>query len=139
MLIRTLHGVRSEMAQHLKPPPEMDFSTTDGANVAERWRQWKQTMELYLKLAMSGKAKKDKCDAFLYIIGQAGRDVYNTMTFTDEERNKLDILFSRFETYCKPKQNVTVERYRFNTRAQESHETIDQYRAEATSKKLQLW
>ena len=115
------------MEQQFKPPPEMDFSTTDGANVSEKWQKWKQTMELYLKLAMSKKSEKEKCDTFLYIIGQAGRDIYNTMTFTEDESNKLDILFSKFEKYCKPKQNVTVERYQFNTRAQEIDETIDQY------------
>lgn len=105
----------------------MDFSTTEGTNVAEKWRKWKQTMELYLTLSMTGKSEKEKCGAFLYIIGQAGRDVYNTMTFSDEEKDKIAVLFTKFESYCKPKQNVTIERYRFNTRVQDDSETIDQY------------
>ena len=105
--------------EQFRPPPEMDFSTADGANVAEKWRKWKQTMDLYLSLAMSDKSEKDKCGAFLYMIGQTGRDIYNTMTFAEGEENKLDVLFRKFEAYCKPKQNITVERYRFNTRAQE--------------------
>ena len=58
----------------------------------------------------------EKCSAFLYTIGQAGRDVYNTMTLSEEEQDKIEVLFSKFESYCKPKQNVTIERYRFNTR-----------------------
>ena len=41
--------------------------------------------------------------------------------------NKIDVLFTKFEEYCKPKQNVTIERYRFNTRTQSKEETIDQY------------
>ena len=113
--------------QFVRPPPEMDFSTTEGANVAEKWRKWKKTMELYLKLVMSEKPEKDKCDAFLYIIGQTGRDIYDTLTFAEDERGKLDILFAKFEAYCKPKQNITIERFRFNTRVQEANETIDQY------------
>jgi len=40
---------------------------------------------------------------------------------------KLDILFAKFKKYCKPKQNVTVERYQFNTCVQKTDETIDQY------------
>ena len=115
------------MEQHFKPPPEMDFSSTDGANVAERWQKWKQTMELYLKLAMSEKSEKSKCDVFLYIIGQAGHDIYDTMAFEEAEKDKLNVLFTKFEAYCKPKQNITLEMYCFNTRAQESSETIDQY------------
>ena len=78
---------------------------------------------------MTGKSEKEKCSAFLYTIGQAGRDIYNTMTFS-EEQDKIDILFTKFEMYCKPKQNVTIERYRFNTRVQGKQETIDQYMTE---------
>ena len=70
---------------------------------------------------------KEKCSTFLYIIGQAGRDVYNTMTLTEEETNKIDILFTKFEAYCKPKQNVTIEWYHFNTCTLGEDETIDQY------------
>ena len=79
---------------------------------------------------MKGKSEKEKCSAFLYTVGQTGRDVYNTMTFSEEEQDKIDILFSNFEVYCKPKQNVTIERYRFNTRVQGRQETIDQYMTE---------
>lgn len=61
-----------------------------------------------------------------YTLGQAGRDVYNTMSLEDEQDN-IEVLFSKFELYCKPKQNVTIKRYRFNTRVQGRQETIDQY------------
>ena len=71
-------------------------------------------MELYIELSMVRKSEKDKCSAFLYVIGQKGCDVYNAMNL-DETRDKIDVLFTKFEEYCKPKQNVTVERYRFNT------------------------
>ena len=40
------------------------------------------------------------------------------MSFAEDETDKLDILFMKFGTYCKPKQNITVKRYRFNMRAQ---------------------
>ena len=49
------------------------------------------------------------------------------MALQENERDKIDILFSKFEEYCKPKQNVTIERYRFNTRTQGEYETVDQY------------
>ena len=114
----------------LKPPPELDFSTTGRTSLPERWRQWKQTMQLYIELTMKNKSQKEKCSAFLYTIGQAGRDVYNTMTLSEEEQDKIDVLFSKFELYCKPKQNVTIERYRFNTRVQGRQETVDQYLTE---------
>ena len=53
--------------------------------------------------------------------------MHNTMQLTEGETEKIDILFAKFEAYCKPKQNVTIEWYRFNTRSQSKEETIDQY------------
>ena len=105
----------------------MDFSTADGINIAEKFRKWKQTMDLYLTLAVLEKSEKDKCGTFLYMIGQTGRDIYDTMTFAEKEESKLDVLFTKFDTYCKPKQNITVKRYHFNMRAQEANKTINQY------------
>ena len=99
---------------NLKPLAELDLCTYGPTTIAERWRRWKQTMRLFIELAMADKSEKEKCSAFLYTIGQAGRDVYNTMRLT-EETNKIDILFCKFDAYCKPKQNVTIERYCFKT------------------------
>ena len=84
-------------------------------------------MELYIDLSMARKSEKDKCSAFLYVIGQKGRDVYNAMNLDESQCDKIDVLFNKFEEYCKPKQNVTVERYRFNTRVQDKGEQIDRY------------
>ena len=112
----------------LKPPGDMDFSSTLGAtDVAENWQRWKQTMKLYIQLCLEGKSEKEKCNTFLYVIGQAGRDIYNAMMLQENERDKIDILFRKFEENCKPKQNITIERYRFNSRIQEKHESFDQY------------
>ena len=101
---------------------EMDFSTTDSISVSEKWRTADvEAMELYLTLALSDKSEKEQCCAFLYLIGQSGRDIYNTMQLADKEVNKIDVngvLFRWFEDYCRSKQNVTMERFKFNTRNQ---------------------
>ena len=81
-------------------------------------------MELYIELSMARKSEKDKCSAFLYIISQKGRDVYNAINLNNMQRNRIDVLFTKFK---KPKQNVIVERYWFNTRVQDKAESIDQY------------
>ena len=112
--------------EQLKQPPEMDFAVSDVTNLPEKWRKWKHTAELYLSLAMPNKSEKEKCQAFLYIIGQQGRDIYETLNFSEDEKFKLEPMFEKFERYCKPKQNVSVERYKFNTLAQGTS-TIDQY------------
>ena len=84
-------------------------------------------MDLYLTLAVLEKSEKDKCGTFLCMIGQTGRDIYDKMTFTEKEESKLDVLFTKFDTYCKLKPNITVERYHFNMCAQEANEMINQY------------
>ena len=113
--------------EFLKAPSELDLSTTDSISIQEKWRKWRQAMELYLQFSMSEKTEKERCGAFLYLIGQSGRDVYNTMTITNAEKDKLDVLFAKFEEYCNSKQNVTMERYKFNTRNQGKEETVNQY------------
>ena len=84
-------------------------------------------MELYIELSMARKSEKDKCSAFLYAIGQKGCDVYNAMNLDDSQHDEIDVLFTKFEEYCKPKHNITVEIYRFNTRVQGKAEPINRY------------
>ena len=62
-------------------------------------------MELYIELSMARKSEKDKRGAFLYMIGQKGHDVYNAMNLDDLQCDKTDVLFTKFEEYCKPKHN----------------------------------
>lgn len=109
----------------LPPPGELSFAETH--SLAERWRMWSEEMRLYLHLAMSKDSEKDKFTAFLYIIGRSGREIYNTWSLTADEMNKVESLFDRFERYCKPKQNITLERYRFNSRTQKPGESLDEF------------
>ena len=111
----------------MKPPSEMNFSTNDQLTLCERWRRWKETTKLYIGLNMSKSSEKEQCAAFRYVIGQEGRDIYNTMAFKDTEVDKIEVLFSKFDEYCEPRKNIIMERYKFNTRVQRSDETPDQY------------
>ncbi|GFO24445.1 Pol polyprotein [Plakobranchus ocellatus] len=113
--------------EHLKQPPELDFSAATDVSLAERWRKWSQTMRLYIDLAMTEKSEKEKCAAFLYILGIEGREIFNTFEIEEANRSKIDIMFEKFDAYCNPKENLTVERYKFDTRNQLPTETFDQY------------
>ena len=74
----------------------------------------------------TGCSEDVKCSFFLLFIGQEARDVYNTWTLTADERDKTDVLFKKFEEYCKPRKNLTVIRHKFNSRVQGVSETADQ-------------
>lgn len=56
-------------------------------------------MQLYLDVAMSEKTEKEKCKAFLYVIGKEGREIFNTFVFAEEQQDKLEPLLENFESY----------------------------------------
>ncbi|CAC5421152.1 unnamed protein product [Mytilus coruscus] len=99
------------MDGHFKQLPEMDFSHED--NLSEKWKRWKQTMNLYLEVAMGEKTEKEQCRAVLYVIGLEGREIYNTFNFGENEADKLEVLLKKFEDYCIPKPEVNCQELQF--------------------------
>ena len=64
-------------------------------------------MRLCLDGPLSEKTAKQKASYFLLYIGQAGRDVFNTWTLTEAEKDKPEPLFTRFKAYCEPRKNLS--------------------------------
>ena len=97
-------------------------------------------MKFYLTAMMKGKTEEEKYSVFLFLIGEQGRDVFNTMQWekkrdeegnpTDEDEITVKQLFQKFQEYCLPKKNLVVERRKFFWRNQQDDETFDQYMAE---------
>ena len=109
----------------LNAPDTLNFDVT---NLAHTWKKWKEEFSLYVDLAMEDKDEKQKVKMFKYLIGTRGREVYDTLAFTDNEENRtLKIVIEKFDAYCNPMRNETVERYKFNSRNQQSGETITSY------------
>lgn len=97
----------------LKPPGQMNFDSND---LPQTWRRWKEEMELYLELAMAGQQEATKVKLLLYIMGSQGREIYNTISFeNDEAERTVKEVLKGLEDYCNPKKNETVERYKFFT------------------------
>lgn len=86
---------------------------------------------------MAKKTDKEKYSFFLFSIGEAGREIFNTWIWpkivddkgdpTDEDDIVVAALFKKFDDYCKPKRNLIVERHKFNTRRQNPGEAVDHY------------
>ena len=122
------------MENLLPKSSEMNFDTN---NLAEAWKKWKQTMLLYLTAVMNGKTEEEKYSVFLYMIGEKGRDIFNTWTWnkkrdandepTNEDDITINLLMQKFEEYCLPKKNLVIERRKFFTRNQLPGEPIDAY------------
>ena len=71
------------------------------------------------------------------LIGEKGREVHKTLTFSTPEyetdgethtwKRTTTELITAFNDYCSPKKNITFERHKFKTRNQGEKESIDQY------------
>ncbi len=54
--------------------------------------------------------------------------VTKTFQFADgEDKDDVTVLIAKFDERFKDKKNITMERYRFNTRVQQPGETIDSF------------
>lgn len=84
-------------------------------------------MRLILTGPLAEKPEVQQCSYFLLYIGQTGRDIHDTWSLREEEKNKIEILFDKFANYCQPKKNVTMSRFKFNSRVQNVDEAIDQF------------
>ena len=91
----------------LKQPPELQFVSSNG-DLAERWKRWIQTVNLYMDVCLKDAAEKKKFSALLYIIGQDGRDIYNMLVFETSDVDKIKPIIKKFEEYCIAKQNTTM-------------------------------
>ena len=60
----------------LPKPREMDFNSS---NLAATWKRWRQNMEFYLTAMMRGKTEEEKYSVFLFLIGEQGRNIFNTV------------------------------------------------------------
>ena len=109
----------------IPPPLPMDFSNRGTELITQKWRKWSLTMQLYLDLTIKSKSEVEKCKTFLYLIGEEGRDIFDTLTIEPDEQNKIEPLFKAFEAYCKPKVHKTYERFKFNKRDQREGEAMD--------------
>ncbi|CAG2255531.1 unnamed protein product [Mytilus edulis] len=116
------------MENQLKTPDKLNF---EAADLAHTWKKWKEELSLYADLALDGKDDKFKVKMFKYLIGSRGREVYDTLTFAETENDRtVDIVLQKFDTYCNPLKNETVERYKFNSRTQQSGESVSKYYTE---------
>ena len=89
---------------------------------------------------MRGKTEEEKYSVFLFLIGEQGRDIFNTVerekkidtqgNQTEDDDITVKKLFKRFEEYCLPRKNLNVERRKFFWKNQHDYETFDQFMTE---------
>jgi len=86
-----------------------------------------------MAIAADSKSDKQRIAIFLTVAGQEALEIYNTFTFTDEEKDKYDSVRSKFEAYCKPKINETYLRFVFRMRMPKTDELFDNWLTDITN------
>ena len=101
----------------------------DSGNLAENWQQWRQRFEVFsLASGLSEKSEAVRSATLLHMAVPKALEVYNAFTWENEgDDKKVNKILEKFQTYCKPRKNITWERHVFNARSQQVDETIDQY------------
>lgn len=103
------------------PPPEQ--------LVIEDWQNWKSSWNNYeLATGVADKDDKIRVATLLAVIGKEGNRIYRTLKWDNGgDEKRMDAVLAKLEGFCLPKKNEIYQRYMFNKRNQEAHETIDQY------------
>ena len=97
-------------------------------NTPELWKQWRERFETYiLASGISEKEGKQKCAVLKHVIGADAAAIAKTFSFTEAEKDNLDVLLDKYDGYFEPIRNVTVERYKFNKRIQQQGEPFDAF------------
>lgn len=112
---------------NLQPPPPLSF---DG-NVSENWTKWKKKFETYL-IATESDKKLDgiKIAIFMHTIGEDAVEKYETFTISENDKKSYDKIIEAFDSFCVPKKNESVCRYKFFHRKQNTDESFDDFLTE---------
>ena len=109
---------------NLPMPPQLAMT----GNLATNWKRFYRAWNNYEIAARLRDPNNPGTATLLTCIGADALDVFDGLDFANEdERKDIDVVVSKLEKYCIGETNETYERYCFNKRDQESHETVDAY------------
>ena len=92
------------MDKILPPPPPLDLT----GDVAGNWKKFDQKLELYLQATGKDAANnKTKTAILLTVGGTEAIELYNTFTFTEDDKEedvvKFSVVVAKFKEYCDPR------------------------------------
>ena len=94
--------------EKLTPPEQLNL---ESGNLAENWRTWRHRFEVFsIASGLSEKSERVQVATLLHVAGPKALEVYNAFTWDSEgDEHKIGKILEKFETYCKPRKNVTME------------------------------
>lgn len=92
------------------------------------WKKFKNNFELYcMATGCSEKPQSVQAAVLLHCIGEEALDIYQSFELSDDEKTNSKVLLEKFGEYFLPKQNISVESHKFNTRVQSQGESFDAF------------
>ncbi len=105
------------------PTPCMDWNCT---NLPEAWRKFQQHTDLILRGPLKDKGDDVKITYLLLWIGDKGRDIFDTLSLSEEQKTSLNAVCGAIKLHIQPKCNPVFSRYKFNNEIQ-GENTVEQF------------
>ncbi|KAK3719566.1 hypothetical protein QZH41_006864 [Actinostola sp. cb2023] len=106
-------------------PPSMNWEATD---ITDEFARFKQYCNLVFDGPYSKKSAIEKSSYILLWIGRQGVDIYNSFVWDNEDdKTKLEPIWSKFEKHLAPRTNYRLARYQLQQLKQTSDENIDDF------------
>ena len=113
------------MVSRIPTAKKLDISPN---NRTFNWELFKQTWLNYeIATELNEKTDQIRVATLLSIIGNDALQVYNAFVWNEHDQLTTDNIIAKFETYCKPKRNISYEQYIFMSRKQKKNESIDDF------------
>ena len=97
------------MAEQIPAPKPLKL----GGNIAENWRCWKKTFELYMTATEKDKkSQRIQYATFLTLAGEAAIAVHETLVFEETEKDKIEPLKAQYhllsDVILRLRNNITI-------------------------------
>ena len=106
-------------------PKALSLSPEERSN---NWDLFEQSWNNYeLATGLRSKPNEQRLATLLSIVGYDALHVYNAFYWAENEPKTIENVLLKFRVYCKPKKNVTYERFVFMSRKQKCKESINDF------------
>ncbi|KAK9687929.1 hypothetical protein QE152_g35916 [Popillia japonica] len=113
-------------------PPQIKIK----GNQNIEWERWKKSFNNYMEASDLAKANdKRKIAILLNLLSEDGQEVMDNFAFTStDDAGKFDKVMEKFEEFCVPQKNLTVESFNFFAVHQRENEPFESFLMELQTK-----
>lgn len=95
---------------------------------ADEWPKWSRRFERYrIASGLKCKNESEQVNMLIYIMGEKADDIFLSFKLTDVQENQYSVVIDRFNKHFIPQKNEIFERAKFNSRTQQTGETVKEY------------